>query len=223
VFIQTQIKLHRVDKSKTNKLREGVTRKAQTTRMNTKTLKTELRKKRKLRSKIYIQIFVKTLTGKTITLEIEPSVTISELKELIYQRTGIPGKLMNISTGEKNIGSKGTLLENHISPDSTIYLTLRIIGGMKAADEEEVTPTTKKLEEFHDPAGEKMQASPSTKSEESEEAAGQQELEVSVRQRELAFYGAANGSSRTADAPFVDWCYIEIPLSYSWISFVEFR
>ena len=37
-----------------------------------------------------MQIFVKTLTGKTITLEVEPSASIYNVKQLIQNREGIP-------------------------------------------------------------------------------------------------------------------------------------
>ena len=75
------------------------------------------------------QIFIKTLQGKTITIDVKDSDKIESIKQKISIKEGIPTDQQRLVFNGKQLEDNSTIAEYNIDTESTIHLVLRLRGG----------------------------------------------------------------------------------------------
>lgn len=75
-----------------------------------------------------MQVFVKNLIGRTITVDLEPTDTIRQLKEKIEQKEAIPQGEQRLIFSGKGLEDTRSVSDYNIQSNSTIHMVLRLRG-----------------------------------------------------------------------------------------------
>ncbi|KAI9495569.1 ubiquitin-like protein, partial [Zychaea mexicana] len=75
------------------------------------------------------QLFVVTLTGKTTVCRIRLDQTVSDLKQIMEAKTGLPGDQQRMVYMTKQLQENQTLAYYRIQNESTLHLVPRLRGG----------------------------------------------------------------------------------------------
>jgi len=76
-----------------------------------------------------MQLFVKTLTGKTVSIEVEEGESIEDVKAKIAEKEGIPPEQQRLIFGGQQLQDSKTLDDYDVGDDATLHLVLRLRGG----------------------------------------------------------------------------------------------
>ena len=76
-----------------------------------------------------MQLFVKTITGSTITINIEYIDKVKDIKMAIQEKEGLPFEQQRIIFSGKCLADDKQISEYNIEPGSTLHMVLQLRGG----------------------------------------------------------------------------------------------
>ena len=80
---------------------------------------------------LFFQVFVRTICGKTITLDVRPTDTISTVKSKILSKDGTPAQQQRLAFAGKQLQDARSLRDYGIDRDCTLHLSGRLLGGTR--------------------------------------------------------------------------------------------
>lgn len=90
-----------------------------------------------------MRLFVKSLTGKTITVEVDPAATVAEVKEKITQLEGVPAHMQQLIFSGVSLADDRVLGTYNIQRESTIHLVVKVPAASgKGSRSGEIRPPT---------------------------------------------------------------------------------
>ncbi|XP_066922737.1 uncharacterized protein [Clytia hemisphaerica] len=86
-----------------------------------------------------MEIFIKTLTGKTIPLSVNPRNEVDDVKEMIFEKERTPVEIQRLVFAGKQLESGRTLSYYGIKDASTLHLVLRLRGMISNFSEYDIS------------------------------------------------------------------------------------